>query len=196
MLDKIKRSYQDAAKNFSTFAEDNEKIEVTNQIAELIADAFRNGNKVIICGNGGSSTDAMHFAEEFTGRFRKARKALPVISLTDPSHITCVANDMGFEEIFARGVEAYGKKGDVLIGISTSGNSENVVRALAKAKKLGIKTVSLLGKNGGKLKDFCDYEIIVPGETTDRIQELHIMVLHVVIETVERILFPENYQDE
>ncbi|MCK4653978.1 MAG: D-sedoheptulose 7-phosphate isomerase [Candidatus Cloacimonetes bacterium] len=193
MLDKIKRSYQDAAKNFSTFAEDNEKIEVTNQIAELIADAFRNGNKVIICGNGGSSTDAMHFAEEFTGRFRKARKALPVISLTDPSHITCVANDMGFEEIFARGVEAYGKKGDVLIGISTSGNSENVVRALAKAKKLGIKTVSLLGKNGGKLKDFCDYEIIVPGGTTDRIQELHITVLHVVIETVERILFPENY---
>ena len=196
MLDKIKRSYQDAAKNFSTFAEDNEKIEVTNQIAELIADAFRNGNKVIICGNGGSSTDAMHFAEEFTGRFRKARKALPVISLTDPSHITCVANDMGFEEIFARGVEAYGKKGDVLIGISTSGNSENVVRALAKAKKLGIKTVSLLGKNGGKLKDFCDYEIIVPGKTTDRIQELHITVLHVIIETVERILFPENYQDE
>ena len=196
MLDKIKRSYQDAAKNFSTFAEDNEKIEVTNQIAELIADAFRNGNKVIICGNGGSSTDAMHFAEEFTGRFRKARKALPVISLTDPSHITCVANDIGFEEIFARGVEAYGKKGDVLIGISTSGNSENVVRALAKAKKLGIKTVSLLGKNGGKLKDFCDYEIIVPGETTDRIQELHITVLHVIIETVERILFPENYQDE
>ncbi|MCK4312300.1 MAG: SIS domain-containing protein, partial [Candidatus Cloacimonetes bacterium] len=128
-----------------------------------------------------------------TGRFRKARKALPVISLTDPSHITCVANDMGFEEVFARGVEAYGNKGDVLIGISTSGNSENVIRALARAKELEIKTVSLLGKNGGKLKDFCDYEIIVPGETTDRIQELHITVLHVIIETVERILFPENY---
>ena len=193
MLDKIKSSYQEAAKYFSEFAGNEESIKTTNQIANLIADTFRNGNKVIICGNGGSSTDAMHFAEEFTGRFRKARKALPVISLTDPSHITCVANDMGFEEVFARGVEAYGNKGDVLIGISTSGNSENVIRALARAKELEIKTVSLLGKNGGKLKDFCDYEIIVPGETTDRIQELHITVLHVIIETVERILFPENY---
>ncbi len=193
MLDKIKSSYQEAAKYFSEFAGNEESIKTTNQIANLISDTFRNGNKVIVCGNGGSSTDAMHFAEEFTGRFRKARKALPVISLTDPSHITCVANDMGFEEIFARGVEAYGNKGDVLIGISTSGNSENVIRALARAKELEIKTVSLLGKNGGKLKDFCDYEIIVPGETTDRIQELHITVLHVIIETVERILFPENY---
>jgi len=193
MLDKIKRSYQEAAKFFSEFAGNEESIKTTDQIANLIADTFRIGNKVIVCGNGGSSTDAMHFAEEFTGRFRKARKALPVISLTDSSHITCVANDMGFEEIFARGVEAYGNEGDVFIGISTSGNSENVIKALARAKELEIKTVALLGKNGGKLKDFCDYEIIVPGETTDRIQELHITVLHVIIETVERILFPENY---
>ena len=193
MLDKIKSSYQEAAKYFSEFAGNEESIKTTNQISKLIAKTFQNGGKILICGNGGSATDAMHFAEEFTGRFRKARKALPVISLTDPSHITCVANDMGFEEVFARGVEAYGNKGDVLIGISTSGNSENVIRALARAKELEIKTVALLGKNGGKLKDLCDYEIIVPGETTDRIQELHITVLHVIIETVERILFPENY---
>ncbi len=164
-----------------------------DQISGLIAETFKNGNKVLICGNGGSSTDAMHFAEEFTGKFRKERKALPVIALTDPSHITCVANDYGFEDIFARGVEAYGKPGDILIGISTSGNSENVIKAFNKAKNIGMKTIALLGKEGGLLKNVCDIELIVPGETTDRIQELHGIVLHIIIESVERILFPENY---
>ena len=163
------------------------------QISGLIAETFKSGNKVLICGNGGSSTDAMHFAEEFTGKFRKERKALPVIALTDPSHITCVANDYGFEEIFARGIEAYGKPGDILIGISTSGNSENVIKAFNKAKNIGMKTIALLGKEGGLLKNVCDIELIVPGETTDRIQELHGIVLHIIIESVERILFPENY---
>ncbi len=163
------------------------------QISGLIAETFKSGNKILICGNGGSSTDAMHFAEEFTGKFRKERKALPVIALTDPSHITCVANDYGFEEIFARGVEAYGKPGDILIGISTSGNSENVRKAFNKAKNIGLKTIALLGKEGGLLKNVCDIELIVPGETTDRIQELHGIVLHIIIESVERILFPENY---
>ena len=147
----------------------------------------------MIFGNGGSSTDAMHFAEELTGKFRKDRKPLPAISLTDSSHITCVANDYGFEEVFARGVEALGKTGDIAIGISTSGNSENVVRALDKAKKLGMVTVALIGLDGGKMKGICDHVILVPGKTTDRIQELHITVLHVIIETIERILFPQNY---
>ena len=163
------------------------------QISVLIAETFKNGNKVLICGNGGSSTDAMHFAEEFTGKFRKERKALPVIALTDPSHITCVANDYGFEDMFARGVEAYGKPGDILIGISTSGNSENVIKAFNKAENIGMKPIALLGKEGGLLKNVCDIELIVPGETTDRIQELHGIVLHIIIESVERILFPENY---
>ena len=163
------------------------------QISGLIAETFKSGNKVLICGNGGSSTDAMHFAEEFTGKFRKERKALPVIALTDPAHITCVANDYGFEDIFTRGVEAYGKPGDILIGISTSGNSENVIKAFNKAKNIGMKTIALLGKEGGLLKSICDIELIVPGETTDRIQELHGIVLHIIIESVERILFPENY---
>ena len=193
MVKRIEDSLKKAADLFAESAQDKKIIGSTLLIAESIVEAFKKGNKILICGNGGSSTDAMHFAEEFTGRFRKDRKALPVISLTDPSHITCVANDFGFEEIFSRSVEAYGKKDDILIGITTSGNSENVIRALARAKELGLKTAALLGKKGGKLKDFCDFEIIVPGETTDRIQELHITILHVIVETVERILFPKNY---
>ncbi|MBC8415217.1 MAG: D-sedoheptulose 7-phosphate isomerase [Candidatus Cloacimonetes bacterium] len=195
MIENIKRSFQNAAKLFAQFAADQNIINATEKVGIIIAECFRKGNKLLIFGNGGSSTDAMHFAEELTGKFRKDRKPLPALSLTDPSHITCVANDYGFEEVFARGVEAYGKTGDIAIGISTSGNSENVIRALHRAKKLGMGTVALLGLDGGKLKGFCDHEIIVPGKTTDRIQELHITVLHVIIETIERVLFPQNYQD-
>lgn len=195
MIENIKSSFQDAAKLFVQFSADQNIINATEKVGIIIAECFRKGNKLLIFGNGGSSTDAMHFAEELTGKFRKDRKPLPAISLTDPSHITCVANDYGFEEVFARGVEAFGKTGDIAIGISTSGNSENVIHALHKAKKLGMVTVALIGLDGGKIKGICDHEIIVPGETTDRIQELHITVLHVIIETIERILFPQNYQD-
>jgi D-sedoheptulose 7-phosphate isomerase len=195
MIENIKNSFQNAAKMFTQFAADQNIINATEKVGIIIAECFRKGNKVIIFGNGGSSTDAMHFAEELTGKFRKDRQPLPAISLTDPSHITCVANDYGFEEVFSRGVEAYGKIGDIAIGISTSGNSENVIQALYKAKKLGMVTVALLGMDGGKLKGICDHEIIVQGKTTDRIQELHITVLHVIIETIERILFPQNYRD-
>ena len=195
MIENVRNSFQDAAEMFAQFAADQNIINTTEKVGINIAECFRKGNKVLIFGNGGSSTDAMHFAEELTGKFRKDRQPLPAISLTDPSHITCVANDYGFEEVFARGVEALGKIGDIAIGISTSGNSENVIRALDKAKKLGMITVALLGMDGGKLKNICDYEILVPGKTTDRIQELHITVLHVIIETIERILFPQNYRD-
>ena len=135
----------------------------------------------------------MHFAEEFTGRFRKDRRALPSISISDSSHITCVGNDYGFNFIFAKGVEAFGQEGDFFFGISTSGNSQNIVEAVKIAKEKGLKTVGLLGKDGGKLKGVCDYEFIVQAETTDRIQEVHMMILHIVIEGIERILFPENY---
>ena len=147
----------------------------------------------MICGNGGSNCDALHFAEEFTGRFRKERRPLPAIAISDSSHITCVGNDYGFDYIFSKGVEAYGKAGDMFIGISTSGNSGNVIKAVEAAKNMGIKTVALLGKDGGKLKGMCDYEFIIPGETSDRIQEIHMMILHIIIEGVERIMFPENY---
>ena len=178
-------SYKTEYELLKNFIEQEEKDRTTEKIAEELAEAFTNGNKVLICGNGGSNCDALHFAEEFTGRFRKERRALPAIAISDSSHITCVGNDYGFDYIFSKGVEAYGKEGDMFIGISTSGNSGNVIKAVEKAKELGMKTVALLGKDGGKLKGMCDYEFIIPGETSDRIQEIHMMILHIIIEGVE-----------
>lgn len=189
----IKQAYQDAITTVSDFCQQSETIDKTVKLAEQFAQTFQAGNKIIICGNGGSACDAMHFAEEFTGRYRKDRKALPVIALADASHITCVGNDFGFDEIFARGVEAYGKPGDWLIGISTSGNSGNIIRAIEVAKSNNLQTLALLGKQGGKLKGQCDAEFIVPAMTSDRIQEVHMMILHIIIEGVERQLFPEHY---
>ena len=186
-------SYKTEYELLRNFIEQEEKEEKTEKVAKDLAEVFTNGNKVLICGNGGSNCDALHFAEEFTGRFRKERRALPAIAISDSSHITCVGNDYGFDYIFSHGVEAYGKEGDMFIGISTSGNSGNVIKAVEKAKELGMKTVALLGKDGGKLKGMCDYEFIIPGETSDRIQEIHMMILHIIIEGVERIMFPENY---
>lgn len=186
-------SYKTELNLLKDFIEREEKEKVTEKIATDLAKIFENGNKVLICGNGGSNCDALHFAEEFTGRFRKERKALPAIAISDSSHITCVGNDYGFDYIFSKGVEAYGKSGDMFIGISTSGNSGNVIKAVELAKSMGMKTVALLGKDGGKLKGRCDYEFIIPGETSDRIQEIHMMILHIIIEGVERIMFPENY---
>ncbi len=189
----VKNSFFTAYETVKKFVEDNNNIEKTAEVAKALAETYRRGGKSLIAGNGGSNCDALHFAEEFTGRFRKDRKALPSISLSDSSHITCVGNDYGFDFIFSRGVEAYGKEGDFFFGISTSGNSKNVIEAVKMAKEKGLKTVGLLGKDGGKLKGTCDYEFIVEGETTDRIQEVHMMILHIIIEGVERELFPENY---
>ncbi|MGL5962961.1 MAG: D-sedoheptulose 7-phosphate isomerase [Fusobacteriaceae bacterium] len=186
-------SYKILAGMLENFIADEEKRGETVRVAKNLAEIFSKGDKVLICGNGGSNCDALHFAEEFTGRFRKERRALPAIALSDSSHITCVGNDYGFDYIFSKGVEAFGKSGDMFIGISTSGNSVNVIKAVESAKKIGMKTVVLLGKDGGKLKGICDYEFIVPGETSDRIQEIHMAILHIIIEGVERIMFPENY---
>jgi len=177
-----------------TFIKEEKISNTTEKVAMCLARVFENGNKALICGNGGSNCDALHFAEEFTGRFRSDRKALPAIAISDSSHITCVGNDYGFDYVFSRGVEAYGKEGDFFIGISTSGNSANVIKAVEAAKKAGLKTCLLLGKDGGKLKGMCDYEFIIPGETSDRIQEIHMMILHIIIEGVEKIMFPENYK--
>ncbi|MDP8268075.1 MAG: D-sedoheptulose 7-phosphate isomerase [Candidatus Tenebribacter davisii] len=193
MNKKIERSLNETAQNFTQFAKEKRNIEVIEEISGIIAQAFGNGRKVLICGNGGSSTDAMHFAEELTGKFREERRALPAISLTDPSHITCVANDYGFNEVFARSVDAYGKKGDILIAISTSGNSQNVINAVQRAAEKDMITFGLLGKEGGILNNKCNLQLVVPGKNTDRIQEIHITVLHIIIEIIERILFPENY---
>jgi D-sedoheptulose 7-phosphate isomerase len=194
MFDLIKESYTRTYKLLDEFINSDQNINLTEEIGTKLAEIFKSGGKVIICGNGGSATDAMHFAEEFTGRFRSDRKALPAIALADSSHITCVGNDYGFAEIFSRGVEAYAKPGDMIIGLSTSGNSENIIRAFQKAEEISCCTVALLGKDGGKLLGKCDYEFIIPGKTSDRIQELHMIILHIVIEVVERIMFPENYK--
>jgi D-sedoheptulose 7-phosphate isomerase len=190
----VKQALSTAAYLVQQVAESAETEEFIREMAQLITETFAAGRKVLVCGNGGSAADAMHFAEEFTGRFRKERKALPVIALCDPTHITCVGNDYGFAEIFAKGVQAFGKDGDVFLGISTSGNSLNIIKAWEEAGNLGMKTILFLGNDGGKLSGPADLQIIVPGETTDRIQELHMMILHIVIEQVERLMFPENYR--
>lgn len=159
-------------------------------VAKLLADCFAKEKKVLIAGNGGSLCDAMHFAEELTGVFRKKRKALPAIALSCPGHLTCTANDLGFDEVFARGVEAYGQKGDVFIAMTTSGNSANLVQAVAVAKKNGLDVVSFLGKTGGKLRGQADYEWCVEGfPYSDRVQEAHMAAIHIIIETLENILF-------
>ncbi|MCH1429237.1 MAG: SIS domain-containing protein [Chlamydiales bacterium] len=160
------------------------------EAAKKIASAFRRGNKIIIAGNGGSLCDAAHFAEELTGQFREYRAALPAISLSEPGHLTCVSNDMGFDKVFSRGVEAFAQKGDIFIGLTTSGNSENIFQALCEAQKRQVETITFLGKSGGKAKGMAQLEWLVEGfDTTDRIQEAHMAAIHIIIELVEQQLF-------
>lgn len=154
-----------------------------------IAESIKSNGKVISCGNGGSMCDAMHFAEELTGRYRNDRKAIPALSISDPSHLSCVANDYGYEFVFSRYIEAVGQKNDVLLAISTSGNSENVVRAIEAAKEKGMFVVGLTGKDGGKMAEMCDIEIRAPhSKYADRAQEIHIKVIHCLIATIENTL--------
>lgn len=165
-------------------------LQFIESAVELIATCLKEGKKLLIAGNGGSLCDAMHFAEELTGQFRSKRPALPAIALCEPGHLTCVGNDMGYEEVFARGVEALGKPGDLLILLTTSGNSPNLIRAAQMAKEKGLKTLAFLGKSGGKLKGCCDLEWIVSGFSfSDRVQEAHMAAIHIIIEMVENELF-------
>lgn len=189
----IKENFQDARETLNSFSSNEKNISTMSESIQTMTSALQNKGLIISCGNGGSMCDAMHFAEELTGRFRKDRKALPAISLSDPSHITCVANDFGYEYVFSRGVEAFGKENDVLLAISTSGNSENVIQAVLSAQKLNMKTIGLLGKQGGKLKSMVDFPLIVDNNVSDRIQEVHIKIIHMFIEGIERNIFPENY---
>jgi D-sedoheptulose 7-phosphate isomerase len=160
------------------------------QTATLIADAFRSGHKLLICGNGGSLCDAMHFAEELSGLYREKRPALPAIALSDPGMLSCIGNDLGYEHVFARGVEAYGQPGDVLVLLTTSGNSSNLLPAVKIAKERGLTTVAFLGKTGGKLKGEAHLEWIVSGfRWSDRIQEAHMTAIHIIIEQIEKLLF-------
>ncbi len=154
-----------------------------------MASALRIGGTIFSCGNGGSFCDAMHFAEELSGRYRNDRNALRAMAISDPSHITCVGNDYGFEKIYARFLEAHGKKGDVLLAISTSGNSKNIVEAAIQAKSLHMQVIGLTGKDGGLLSSLCDIEIRAPfSEFADRAQEIHIKVIHALIDHIERTL--------
>ena len=188
-------SLESAAGALERFRNDQALIDQCVQFSKMLIETFRNEKNVFSCGNGGSHCDAMHFAEEWTGRYKKDRRALGALALGESSHLTCVANDFGFEHIFSRQLDGLGKKGDLLIGISTSGNSMNVINAIEVAKRKGIRTVGLLGKDGGKMKSVVDLPIIVPAQTAERIQELHIKCIHTVIESAERELFPELYAE-
>ena len=189
----IETSFREALACLTQFLSDDEQFLRVQSFADRLAGTFLAGGKVLSCGNGGSMSDAMHFAEEWSGRYRKERPPLPAIALSDPGHMSCVANDYGFAEVFARQVQALGKQDDLLLIMSTSGNSPNLIRAAEEARTLGVCTVGLLGKGGGALLPLCDIGIVVPGDTSDRIQEIHIKIVHIVIETVERRLFPELY---
>ena len=168
-------------------------LKFIEEAASMLTDCFRMGNKIIVAGNGGSLCDAAHFAEELTGFFRKDRPALPAIALSEPGHITCTANDLGFDWVFSRGVEAYGKQNDIFVGLTTSGNSPNIVNAIHAAKQRGLKTIAFLGKGGGKLKGIADLELIIEEfSTSDRIQEVHMAAIHIIIELVEYHLFPRK----
>lgn len=186
-MESIKQHFSEAHEVLSAFLADDENFRKIEAAGKLLTEAIKNGKKIISCGNGGSMCDAMHFAEELSGRYRNDRKALPAISISDPSHLSCVGNDYGYPYVFSRMVEAIGQEGDVLLGISTSGNSENVLRAIEAAKQKGMKVIGLTGKDGGKMASLCDVEIRAPRSGyADRAQEIHIKVIHSLIDFVER----------
>ncbi len=187
----MKKYFKDSANTMINFIEEyeDELKKTINKIVECI----KKGNKLIICGNGGSAADSQHFAAELVGRFKLERNGYPAISLTtDTSIITAIGNDYGFDKIFERQLEAIGEEGDVLIGISTSGNSENIINAVKLSKKMGVYTIGLLGKGGGKLKDLVDIPLVVPSNDTPHIQECHVCIYHVICEEVEKILVDNN----
>lgn len=182
----IRKELNEAQSVLEKFLTDD-NINKIESAANIFKTSISQGNKIISCGNGGSMCDAMHFAEELTGKFRDERKPLPAIAISDPSHITCVGNDYGFDYIFSKYIEGIGKKGDALLAISTSGNSPNILNAAKSAKEKGIKVVSLTGKKGGKLSKLSDVEIRVPHlGYSDRIQEIHIKIIHIIILLIEK----------
>jgi len=184
-IDVVKNNFNEAQQVLEAFMNDETWAAIEAAGNYLVA-AVKTNNKIISCGNGGSMCDAMHFAEELSGRFREDRKPLPAISISDPSHLTCVGNDYGFDEVFSRYIEAVGNEGDVLVAISTSGNSQNVLNAAVVAQQKGMHVIALTGKDGGKLAEHCHIEVRVPHSGyADRIQEIHIKVIHSLIHYVE-----------
>lgn len=185
-MEEIKNNFLEAQSVLDQFISDEKNIEAIENAGQLMVNSLKSGNKIIACGNGGSMSDSMHFAEELTGRFRDSRKPIPAMSVSDPTHLSCTSNDYGYEYVFSRWVEAFGKEGDVLLGISTSGNSGNVIKACDVARKKGMKIVVLTGKDGGKLGAIGDVEIRAPkSEYADRAQEIHIKIIHSLIHYIE-----------
>ncbi|MFA5879688.1 MAG: SIS domain-containing protein [Candidatus Margulisiibacteriota bacterium] len=187
----VKNQLNIAENIIKEFKESKANLDKLTELIELLTIKLRQNKKIYICGNGGSACDAMHFAEEFVGRFQKDRPPLPVLALTDPAGITCIGNDYGFDEIFARPLQAFGQEGDILILLSTSGNSMNLVRAQEVAKQKGLISIAFLGKDGGKLLNQVDHYILISAKTSDRIQEFHMFLLHIITEEVEKRIFPE-----
>ncbi len=183
----ITTEFKQAAHVLEKFMGNDHNLLLIEQASKAIADSINSGGKVISCGNGGSHCDAMHFAEELTGRYRENRRAIPALCISDPSHISCVSNDFGYEFIFSRYIEALGNKGDVLLGLSTSGNSMNIIRAAEAAKEKGMKVIILSGKDGGKLAPLADVELRVSHHGyADRIQEVHIKIIHILMLLIEK----------
>jgi D-sedoheptulose 7-phosphate isomerase len=192
MKDILQNSVEEVVRAAQTLLREESKVFIRT-LSDWIAQCMIQKKKLLIAGNGGSLCDAIHFAEELTGQFRAKRPALAAIALADPGHMSCVSNDMGYEEVFARGVEALGQAEDLFIVLTTSGNSSNLIRAVERARERSLKTVGFLGKTGGVLKGMCDLEWIVSGfHTSDRIQEAHMAAIHVILELVEHRLFGEQ----
>jgi D-sedoheptulose 7-phosphate isomerase len=189
MKNQILESIEEAVRAMELLREPTALLFIERAAQEISA-CFRRGGKLLIAGNGGSLCDAMHFAEELTGLYRKPRRALAAIALADPGHLSCTANDLGYEKVFARSIDALGKKEDIFVVLTTSGNSPNIINAVDTAKGLGLKVMGFLGRGGGKLKGHCDWEWIVDGFSySDRIQEAHMTAIHIIIELIEKELF-------
>lgn len=191
----ISSSLADADHALNNLRRDDATLHAIAAAGQVIVTTLTEGGRIFSCGNGGSMCDAMHFAEELTGRYRKDRRALPAMAIADAAHLTCAGNDYGYEEIFSRYLEAHGRSGDVLVALSTSGTSANILRAASSARSLRMKVIGLTGRPGSALAQQADVAVVTPGgEFADRVQELHIKVLHILIELVERSFFPENYR--
>ena len=186
-IDIIQKELQSSHEVLEKFMQDEEQLNNISLAADIVSNAISEGNKVITCGNGGSHCDAMHFAEELAGKYRDERRPLPAIAISDPSFISCVSNDYGFDQIFSRFVEGVGQPGDVLVAISTSGNSQNVLNAITSAQEKHMPIVGLTGNGGGEMHGRCDVEIRVPHQGyADRIQEVHIKIIHILIHLIEQ----------
>jgi len=196
MIEKITYSLKEAQNALAHLISNKATLNDIESAANILIESLKNKHCIFSCGNGGSMCDAMHFAEELTGRYRKDRKAYPAIAINDPSHLTCVSNDFGYAHVFSRYLEAHGKSGDTLIAISTSGNSETVINAAKVADSMGVNVIALTGRINPELKCLSEVYICTPGgQFADRVQELHIKVLHILIEMVERHFHPENYKE-